>query len=185
MHSFHHSRGRIFFDFVCVLVVVASCMGAWIQTGASALIGAASAAGLYGLVRLSDMRWSQPVEAIEPQRIACEPDCQDEQPVINDVIVPFAPADLMPSTGEPVAEAQSIELKVARPRDSRPAKTPRKSGTRRSGTAKAAKVSEPVEEAKATAPAVAGEPHTQVAPLFEPEPFVRMPRQAFGRRGRI
>ena len=26
---------------------------------------------------------------------------------------------------------------------------------------------------------------SHIAPLFEPEPFVRMPRQAFGRRGRI
>ena len=45
MHSFHQSRGRIFFDFFCVLVIVASCMGAWMQTGASALIGAAGATG--------------------------------------------------------------------------------------------------------------------------------------------
>jgi hypothetical protein len=27
--------------------------------------------------------------------------------------------------------------------------------------------------------------HVPHAPLFEPEPFVRMQRQAFGRRGRI
>ena len=27
--------------------------------------------------------------------------------------------------------------------------------------------------------------HPHIAPLFEPEPFARMPRPAFGRRGRI
>jgi hypothetical protein len=27
--------------------------------------------------------------------------------------------------------------------------------------------------------------HPHIAPLFEPEPFARMPRPAFGRRGRL
>lgn len=187
MHSFHQSRGRIFFDFFCVLVIVASCMGAWMQTGASALIGAAGAAGLYGLVRLFDMRWSQPSGTIEPQRIEFEPDANNEQPVIHDVIVPFAAAELVPGIEEVVAEAEQVESKASRPRESRPAKSARKSNSRRGGTAKTAEAPQPVpvEDVEPVVPRPAEVTHTHVMPLFEPEPFVRMPRQGFGRRGRI
>jgi hypothetical protein len=41
-------------------------------------------------------------------------------------------------------------------------------------------------EAGVEAPDFPVEPaHVPHAPLFEPEPFVRMPRAAFGRRGRL
>lgn len=187
MHSFHQSRGRILFDFFCVLVIVASCMGAWIQTGASALIGAAGAAGLYGLVRLFDMRWPKSDEVVEPQRIELEPDARDEPPIVQEVIVPFAAVEAAPEVEASVTEAEPVDLEAPRAKKSRPSKAPRKGGTRRSGAAKLAKVSEaePVEEPAAVAPLHAEEQHTHVAPLFEPEPFVRMQRQAFGRRGRI
>jgi hypothetical protein len=187
MHSSHHSRGRIFFDFFCVLVVVASCMGAWIQTGATALIGAAAAAGLYGLVRLTDTRWPQSAEAAVPQRISFEPEARDDLPVVHEVIVPFAAAEPMPTVEETALEAEPVELKVPRAKERRPAKASRKGNTRRSGSAKAAKGPEPAQsdEPEPFVPRVVEESHTHVAPLFEPEPFVRMPRQAFGRRGQI
>lgn len=187
MHSFHQSPGRILFDFFCMLVIVASCMGAWIQTGASALIGVAAAAGLYGLVHLFDMRWSKPAEAVEPQRIDFEPEAKVELAVTHEVIVPFASVELEPAIEEFVATAAPAELEAPRAKESRSTKAARKGGARRTGGAKAARLPEaaPVEEADTVAPATNEEPHTHVAPLFEPEPFVRMPRQAFGRRGQI
>jgi len=187
LHSTHHSRVRILFDFFCVLVVVASCMGAWMQTGATALIGAAAGAGLYGLVRLFDLRWPQPTEVVEPQRIEFEPEAKNDLPVIQEVIVPFAATGLEPAIQDTVLEAEPVEPKAPRAKNSRPTKAPRKDAARRSGTSKGAKLSEPAqaEEPEAFVPVVAEEPHSHVAPLFAPEPFVRMPRQAFGRRGQI
>ena len=52
MHSFHHSRGRIFFESVCALTVAASCVGAWIELGVPAFLPAAAAAAFYGLWHL-------------------------------------------------------------------------------------------------------------------------------------
>ena len=157
------------------------------QTGASALLGAAAAAGLLGLVRLFDMRWPSQAEAVEPQRIELEPEANTELPLVHEVVVPFAAAELHAAVEDAVVEVEQVEVEIPRETASRPAKAPRKAGARRSGAAKATKVAapEPAEEPAAAASMYAEEPHTHVAPLFEPEPFVRMPRQAFGRRGQI
>ena len=74
MHSFHHSRGRILFEVFCAFAVVASLVGAWRQTHASALLVAAAAAALYGMVHLFDLDRRDPAEATEPQRIDFEPE---------------------------------------------------------------------------------------------------------------
>ena len=44
MHSFHHSRSRILFEVFCALAISASCVSAWMQTGAQALLPAAAVA---------------------------------------------------------------------------------------------------------------------------------------------
>ena len=49
MHSFHQSRGTRFLALVLALAMAASLAGAWQQTGATALVGAAAACELYGL----------------------------------------------------------------------------------------------------------------------------------------
>ena len=54
MHSFHHSRARIFFEIFCALTIAASCAMAWTQTGASALLAVAAVAALYSLVLATD-----------------------------------------------------------------------------------------------------------------------------------
>ena len=74
MHSFQPSRGRVLFEVLCALTVSASCAAAWMQTGASALLGACGAAALYGLVHLFDMRRPATSEAVEPQRVDFEPE---------------------------------------------------------------------------------------------------------------
>jgi hypothetical protein len=63
MHSFHHSRGRIFFEVLCALGISASCVLAWDQTGAPALLGAAAIVLLYGLVHVTDLRRPKPLAA--------------------------------------------------------------------------------------------------------------------------
>lgn len=213
MLSFRQSRGRILFDFLCVLVIVASCVGAWMQTGATALIGAAGAAGLYGLVRLFDMRWPESVEATEPQRIDFAPDTRDdsvagldryEPPVVTpqysatDAIEEVEPAETIASI-EPVEPVEPVEQTAPQAKPGRKAKTPRKGGGQRASTAKGVDVTElaqpadadvieftPTEEAEVAAlPDPDDVTHSHIEPLFEPERFGRMPRRAFGRRGQI
>jgi hypothetical protein len=213
MHSFHQSRGRILFEVLCALGVVASCVGAWKQTGASALLVAASVAGLYGFVHLFDLARHDPADAEEPQRIEFEPEPDEPQRInfaakseddLADYRTPVVPI----VTDEPTGDGKIEEAEVVEPAATR-AKAPRK-GSRRAKTPKEAKVVGlapfeavevlkplPVEEV-APLPLASSEKmevfeptsadevaHPHIAPLFEPEPFARMPRRAFGRRGRI
>lgn len=198
MHSFQPSRGRILFEVFCAFAVVASMVGAWRQTDASALLVAATVAGLYGFVRLFDMPGSKK-DAVEPQRIEFEPETAD-------VVVPMVAA-----VPQPVAEeAEVVELAASRTSAGRRTGGSRKGSGRRAKAPKAEEAVEsaPVEEVQAPWPmaeeAKAAEtaepafdeeefvfPHDEessqphIQPLFEPEPFVRMPRQGFGRRGRL
>ena len=67
MHSFHHSRSRILFEVFCALAISASCVGAWMQTGAWALLPAAVVAALYGIVHTFDLRRRNSINLVEPQ----------------------------------------------------------------------------------------------------------------------
>jgi hypothetical protein len=199
MHSFQPSRGRILFEVFCAFAVVASMVGAWRQTDASALLVAATVAGLYGFVRLFDMPGSKKAEAVEPQRIEFEPETAD-------IVVPMVAPDPHPV----VEEAEVVELAASRTSTGRRTGGSRKGSGRRAKAPKAEKAVEsaPVEEVQAPWPmaeegeaAEVGEPALEedefafphdeessqphIQPLFEPEPFVRMPRQGFGRRGRL
>lgn len=216
MHSFQPSRGRILFEVFCALAVVASMVGAWQQTQASALLTAAAAAGLYAMVRLFDLIRHEPVQAEEPQRIEFEPEAEVAVPVHEDVVVPFAPVEPQPVTETAVEQAEIAEPAAPRTGAGRRKGGSRKSVGRRASASKAkavevapvvvaepelqAEPASPVhfdepeaaetpvaEEADLETPEFHVEPAHQVphAPLFEPEPFVRMQRQAFGRRGRI
>lgn len=199
MHSFQPSRGRILFEFACALGMVASCVGAWKQTGASALLLAAAVTGLYGFVRLLDLSHVKPSQAVEPQRI-------DFEPATSDIVVPMVLAE-EPAAESVVEEAEVVELTPARTGSGRRSGGSRKSGGRRTKAPKVEKAAEPapVEEMEAPWP-VADEPkmaeaapeeeefvfpddgeptQSHIAPLFEPEPFARMQRRAFGRRGRL
>jgi hypothetical protein len=159
MHSFHQSRGRILFEVLCALGIVASCVGAWQQTGASALLAAAAVAGLYGFVHLFDLVRGEPVEAPVPQRIDFEAEAVVAMPPAE------APAAMFEAVDEPMAP---------------PAKAPRK-GSRK---VKAPKASALLEEPASPMSFEEGS-HHRVAPLFEPEPFVRTLRAGFGRRSRL
>jgi hypothetical protein len=200
MHSFQPSRGRILFEVLCALGISASLAGAWIQTHASALVGAAAVAALYGLVHLFDMRRPKSTEASEAQRI-------DFAPEIADIVVPMVAVERQPAV-ELAAGEPEVAAATSRAGSGRRTGGSRKGGGRRAKTPKTDKASvpEPAEEANVPWP-MAEEPdlpvqaasadedfvfspddetaQPHIAPLFEPEPFVRMPRQAFGRRGRL
>ena len=200
MHSFHPSRGRISFEVLCALGIAASCATAWMQTGASALLAAAGVSALYGLVHFFDLFRRRPVAEVEPQRIEFEPVAQagpavarqEERPRL--VAVAPEPAE---ETGQPVVERPADETAPSA-KSSRRVKAPRKSSGRKAGGAKAAKVLEAAPyktpETEAALPQVESAAETEpfeepfqapVAPLFEPEPFVRQQQRAmFGRKAR-
>ena len=210
MHSFQPSRGRILFEFVCALGIVASCVGAWKQTGASALLLAAFVAGLYGFVHLFDMRRPRPVHSADQPAVESAPEQQaDIRAFLNavgpepvaDGEPPFVePAVARPSIDvEPAAEGELVEPVAVEPTEPELPKPRRKGGSRRPKTVEEAVVvemaaAEPIEiapvadlqeEPASPWPVAEEETHPHIAPLFEPEPFARMPRPAFGRRGRI
>lgn len=184
MHSFHHSRGRILFEVFCALAVSASCVGAWMQTGASALLGAAAVAALYGLWHLTDLgaRKPQPATGRVEEEVVVE-----ERPAPSKFEQLTAPVEVLGlaeavEVAEPPPPAEIAELEPA-PRPKSQAKRP-----------KARRKSSPREEARVVELAPAEEPaieivsapeedaHGHLTPLFETDPFARMPRRAFGRK---
>lgn len=216
MHSFQPSRGRILFEVFCALAVVASMVGAWRQTDASALLTAAAAAALFAMVRLFDLGRHVPVRAEEPQRIEFEPDVPDAAPAAPAAKVPLAAVEPLPTAPGASEEPELVEP-APRTGAGRRKGGARKTGGRRASAPKVAKVvefaaveeAEPAPRVEVAQPVLLEEPeiaeapvaeeadietpefpvepahHVPHAPLFEPEPFVRMPRAAFGRRGRL
>jgi hypothetical protein len=184
MHSFHHSRGRIVFEVLCALVIAASCYGAWAQTGASALLPAAAVAALYGLLHLFDLRQPRPARFVEPHRMALDDQPRSERPADAGSEQAAVVAE------EPDAAGPALEAEPAKPKKPRASK-PRRTKTMRKGGRRADDESVPVtanapaepEQDAAPSPPAFDEPApSNIEPLFEPEPFVRMPRPAFGRK---
>jgi hypothetical protein len=196
MHSFHPSRGKVLLEVLCALGMSASFAGAWMQTHATALLGAAGVATFYALVHLFDLRGPKAAKTTEPQRVEFDPPTAD-------VVVPMVAVEPEPVTDE----AEAVEPAEARQSEGRRSGGSRKGAGRRAKAPKAVEVVElaPVEEPEAPWP-VTDEPEEEladlgeeeftfpsddessqshIAPLFEPEPFARMQRRAFGRRGRL
>ena len=179
MDSFHRSRARISFEVVCAFGISASLVAAWQQTYAPALLAAAGLVGLLGLVRAGDMlRRGPAVAAAEPRR----PQPAAEQPVEP---APAAPAPLA------VQEHSAPEEVVAPPAP----KAPRKPRARVKKVADVVPPTverevvqlhprpEPEELGEAAAPLDDESTSVPLAPLFEPEPFVRQQQRAvFGRK---
>lgn len=216
MHSFHRSRGRIFFEVSCALAIAVCLANAWKQTGASALLAAAAVAGLFGIINAFDMLQRRPADAEEPQRIDFETVEQGDLPVAVEAAVEATVVELPLTTDQEEAEPVAVALPQAIRNGQ--AKARRKGGGRKPSAREEATVTEiapveaveaavevpEVEEAEVPELAAADEPDVEmpvdgefafpaddepaqphIAPLFEPEPFARMPRRAFGRRGRL
>ena len=183
MHSFHQSRGRIFFEIFCALTVAASCAIAYLQTGATSMLAIAGVAAAYSLVHATDVRRRAAPTAEAPR---AEAPAKAERAVVS-------------------AEAAVEELAVAEPKASKPKRRSRKKQPAEEPVvAEAPPVVEVVEiaehepepvasdEPPADLPVVpmsvadaADEPeddyHPLVTPLFEPQPMVRQLR-TFGRK---
>ena len=181
MQSFHQSRSRIAFEVLCALGMSASFAGAWMQTYAPAFVPAAGIAALYGVVRALDMIRRKPATTVaepvvaKPEVAAAPPATSAHEPVDEgDSVIRSWPLNTAPAVEEIKSETP--------PR----AKAPRKKKQAAKG-ARAVKEPEVAELAAEPlhAVAIAPEPeveHAPIAPLFEPEPFVRTQRAAFGRK---
>lgn len=215
MHSFQPSRGRILLEVFCALAVVVSMVGAWRQTDASALLTAAAAAGLFAMVRLFDLGRHDPLQAEEQQRIEFEPESQPAVPAPAVTVEPMVAIGPMPEPETAKEELTPVEpvprTGAARRKGGSRKGGGRRAGTAKVAEViefvpveevmpapvvdveTAVSLEEPeiaetpaLDEADFEAPEFPVETaHVPHAPLFEPEPFVRMPRAAFGRRGRL
>ena len=194
MHSFHQSRGRILFEVFCALGISASCVVAWMQTYAPAMLGVAGFAGLYGLVHLFDMARRSPTVAAPVEAAAPVADDrgdllvyleEDEPELLLDSEPQLAEVaeEAPPEVAEPVQESEPevVEpVQESEPEVVEPLREPEP-------VAEVVQEAEPeaAETVQETTPIESDheEPdYSPVAPLFEAEPFVRKQRAAFGRR---
>jgi hypothetical protein len=207
MRSFHQSRGRLLFEVFCALVVAASCAGAWMQTGAWALLPVALVALLYGVVHAFDLARRNPAGAADPERIDFATDQHGSLLAPLDSGVPLAAADQQGTADKTIEQVKLVELAAPRASKGLRAKAPRKGDGRRASESKEPKVTEraPPEEAEVGVPVAIEEAevavplaiekaevaapllpeevaHAPLAPLFEPEPFARQQRAVFGRK---
>jgi hypothetical protein len=174
MHSFQHSRVRILFDVACAFGISASCVWAWMQTYASAFLPAAAITALYGLVHAFDMIRRRPgVErVVEPAETA---------PVVEQLAPAAMPAEVIPDT--------KPKRKPARQSRKTEPESIETTGEAEPVVAETAVEAEPeVPELKPAMHVVDTAPdepeYYPATPLFEPEPFLRQQRAAFGRKAR-
>jgi ribosomal protein S6E (S10) len=189
MQSFHQSRGKICFEVFCALAASASCVGAWMQTGAWALLGVASVAALYGICHAFELGARRPATAVDSVDSGVTIGSQSNGASDGDeyAAVPLAMTGGQSTTEITIEKAVPAEPGNRSPATKRPrAKTGRNSGSRRTKGAKETKVTElapPVEFETNTAIAAAEEAHLPPVPLFEPQPLMRQQRAVFGRKG--
>jgi hypothetical protein len=195
MHRYRQSRSRILFDVFCAFAVAASLVGAWMQTGASALLPAAGVAALFGLVHAFDMAGPRDVVSVEPQRI----DFTTDEPgalALDYTGVLMATVDHPVETDKATEQSELAIPAASREAGTRRTKAPRKGSGRRTKAVKETNVTElaSLEEAETASihhetaqvdslVALEEVAHPHIEALFEPEPFARMPRRAFGRKG--
>jgi hypothetical protein len=160
MDSFYHSRIRILFEVLCALGLAASLAGAWIQLGATAFLPAAGIMALYGIVHGFDMIGRPPASAVAAMPVADEP------------ADPSAHARAIEPV--PVGIAEAVVATEPAESEPKPVKAPRKAKAKKPRPAKTAPA-EPEPLAHEDRP---------IEQLFEPQPFVRQLRPAFGRRDR-
>jgi hypothetical protein len=186
MHSFHHSRGRIFFEVLCAFGIAASCVWAWMQTYATAMLPMAGIAGLYGLIHFFDMfrrrpAAAEPVAVVEPVIVQRDTSVAASEPApVNE-----APQFVEPPV-EPVAEAapkRKRKSSRSAPKVAPPAPEPEPEAVEVVALAEPEVVElQPAMRIVDSAPDESD--YVPATPLFEPEPFVRQQRAAFGRKAR-
>jgi hypothetical protein len=195
MSSLHQSRARVLFDAACAFGLAASCAFAWMQTYATAFLPMAGIVGLFGLVRLSDLR--QPAVSGDAEGLAV---------VTRSVPKPVAapePEPVATYVQPPIEDVLAIVKRSRKsPKAAKAKKTPASAPVEQAAPPPLPVVDEPT-PVEPEAPLVLEQPtadvvqhpahaETQepepdyappVVPLFEAEPFVRNPRRAaFGRK---
>ena len=201
MHSFHRSRGKIVVEVLCAFGLSASCVGAWMQTGAWALLAAASIAAFYGVFHAFDLAGRKTANVADRAAVDFAPAQRTNLPADEGTGSHVTAAEQQSTTDTVLQKAELADPPAPEAPERRRAKAPRKSGARRGGAPKEVKVTElaPAGEAELALPAAAQDKATELAPpaneeadeeavqvplapLFEPEPFVRQQRAVFGRK---
>lgn len=194
MHSHRRPRGRILFEAVCALTAGVSFVGAWIQTGAWAFIGPAFVFTLFGLYWAIDLFGQDhptvaaqpraaPARVVDPEPVAGgesaetpeirftrfgAPVVSVPESIVDHVVEPEEHTDVVPFVPEPSVEAVPAVQAEPQPRAKK---------------ARVKKIAEPV--AKPAPVFSAAEQHDQhIEQLFDPQPFARQARPAFGKRSR-
>ena len=196
MQSHRRPRGKIFFEAFCAVCVGVSFVGAWTQTGAWAFLAPAFLFTLFGFYWALDMfGGAEPARAVaapapvalaDPETVvdresAVMPEIRFErfEAPVEAVAEPAPAFAVEPELHTDVVPFVSDPAPVAEP----PAKAKKARAAR--------KAAEPViRQAAAPAPAVeepgfeelSHEPH--IEQLFDPQPFARQARPAFGKRPR-
>lgn len=161
MHRHHRGRGKILFEVLCALGLAASFAGAWGQTGSSALLASASIMALFAFYWSFGLFARDRDDAAKPTAAVAEaPAAQAETAAQVQV---FACEPEAPTEPEPVAPA------------------PKK---RRARKAKAEAVVAPAVEPPQPAVHQSVSDGLPVEQLFDPQPYVRQQRPAFGRKTR-
>lgn len=186
MHSHRRPRGRIFFEVLCAVTVGASFVGAWIQTGAWAFLAPAFVFTLFGLYWSFDMfgRSAAPA-AVQPTAAPV----REAEPVAPVEIRTFEPAATFAAEPE-FAPIVPVALATAEPEpepavEAKPKRRPKKAKPEVTAiVAEPANEPAPVvfDEAPSFEEPEHHEPH--IEPLFDPQPFARQARPAFGKRPR-
>ena len=186
MSSFHQSRSRIFFDSVCAFGMSTFCAVAWTQTYATAMLGAASVAGIYGLMRFTDMfRRTPVVEEAVPVEPAIEAAVLEEIVPEPAPVVERKPVDLSAPT--PELKPEVVAALVRKPKRKSAKKPAKADGPVQNMIAAEPQPAEVTKVEPETLEVVEPDPEPDysapIAPLFEPEPFMRQhQRAAFGRK---
>ena len=189
MQSFHHSRGKVLFEVFCALAVSASCVGAWMQTGAWALLGVAFVAALYSFSHAFELKAYRAATDVDSANAESTKFGQNGVRSDEDTDVPLTLTDRHSASEEAVEDANPVELATGSPKtkDRRP-KARQKNGNRRTKGAKVAKATElapPAEDEIGRTVPIAEEVHSPPVPLFEPQPFMRHTRVTFGRKDNL
>ena len=176
MQSHRRPRGKIFFEAFCAVCVGVSFVGAWTQTGAWAFLAPAFLFTLFGLYWALDMIGGEAqVRAVAtpaPVPLA------DPEPVggRESAVMPEIRFERFEASVEAAAEAAAVaELQPKKLKKVRTAK----------------KAAEPVIRQVAAPTPVLEEQgleepshEAHIEPLFDPQPFARQARPAFGKRPR-
>ncbi len=168
MHRHHRARGKTLFEVLCALSLAASFAGAWDQTGSSALLASAAIMALFAFY------WSFGLFARDRGDEAAQPIgavADAHEPGVEIAVQQEVFACESEALAEPEPEVVAVPEPVAAAPKKRPARKAKK----------AAPVVEQPEPVAIEAPVSDGLP---LEPLFDPQPFVRQARPAFGRKAR-